>query len=59
MAAFCTCVIVVMVVKRNGQLDKASSSIYHLSFCYYVLLALLRDTVGSSNLESEGRYKVL
>ena len=49
----------VMVVKRNGQLGKASSSIYHCLFCYNILLALIRDTVGSSNLALKGLYKVL
>ena len=50
---------VVTVVKHNGQLGKALSSIYHCLFCYKVLLALIRDTVGSSSLVPEGLYKVL
>ena len=29
------------------------------SFCYNVLLALIRDMVGSSSLAPEGLYKVL
>ena len=49
----------VTVVKRNGQLGKASSSIYRRSFYYNVLLALIRDTVGSSSLAPKGLYKVL
>ena len=49
----------VMVVKRNGQLGKASSSIYCRSFYYNVPLALIRDTVGSSSLAPEGLFKVL
>ena len=48
-----------MVVKRNRQLGEALSSIYHCSFCYNVLLALIRDTVGSSSLVPKGLYKVL
>ena len=49
-----------MVVKRNGQLGKASSSFYLCcSFYYNVLLALIRDMVGSSSLAPEGQYKVL
>ena len=48
----------VMVVKCNRQLGKASSSIYHHSFCYNVLLALIRDMVGSSSLAPKGLYKV-
>ena len=45
---------VVTVVKHNGQLGEALSSVYHCSFYYNVLLALIRDTVGSSSLAPEG-----
>ena len=45
-------------VKCNGQLGKALSSITGL-FCYNILLALIRDTVGSSSFAPEGLYKVL
>ena len=50
---------VVTVVKRNWELGKALSSVYHCLFCYNVLLALIRDTVGSSSLVPKGLYKVL
>ena len=49
----------VTVVKCNGQLGKALSSVYHCSFYYNILLALIRDMVGSSSLVPEGLYKVL
>ena len=52
-------VIPVTVIKHNGQLGKASSSNLSSSFYYNVLLALIRDTVGSSSLAPEGLYKVL
>ena len=51
--------VAVTVVKHNGQLGKAFEFYLSLSFCYNVLLALIRDTVGSSSLAPEGLYKVL